>query len=108
MLAGGYYYLLVTIKTIFAIAQSRGMVIEEAYRDISGSTEWMVNVTRNLNDWEVSEYEALLQVLAAQQISSGSDQILWKLKQSEEFSVKFYYKHIVWIGQSRSHNFLVH
>lgn len=36
---------------IFAIAQSKNMVIEEAYRDHSGITEWFVNVDRNLNDW---------------------------------------------------------
>lgn len=65
-LIGGGVRLMSRFPRIFAITQSRNMVIEEAYRDLNGSRDWLVNVTRNLNDWKICEYEALLQLLDSQ------------------------------------------
>lgn len=38
---------------IFAIAQNKNMFVGEAYTFIEGKRVWDVQVTRNLNDWEV-------------------------------------------------------
>lgn len=40
---------------IFAIAQARDIIVEEAYSVMRGSRDWTVQVNRNLNDWEVDE-----------------------------------------------------
>lgn len=58
---------------IFAISQSRNMVSKEAFNKVNGNRECVINVTKNLNDWEISEYEALMQLLAAQHINAGLD-----------------------------------
>lgn len=39
------------------------MKIMDAYKITNGKVVWTVNVTRHLNDWEVNEYELLLQTL---------------------------------------------
>lgn len=38
------------------------MFVEEAYGEGNDRREWSVNVTRNLNDWEIEEYEAVFQL----------------------------------------------
>lgn len=40
---------------IFAIVQSRNMVVKDAYCNVNGNVGWMIPVNRNLNDWEVGE-----------------------------------------------------
>lgn len=40
-------------QRIFVIAQLKNMIIKDAYREGNGNREWIVNVNRNLNDWEV-------------------------------------------------------
>lgn len=64
-----------SFPSIYAIAQSKNMKIEDAYKIIDGSVVWLVNVIRNLNDWKVNEYESLLQTLETQQINTCSDKI---------------------------------
>lgn len=81
------------------------MLIEEAYRRSNDGTEWTVNVYRNLNNWEVSEYEDLLRLLASQHINSSQDTITWKLSKSKDFSIRSYYKHTIRNGQTRGHSF---
>lgn len=76
-----------------------------SFNVINDTLVWTVNVIRNLNDWEVHEYESLLQLLADQHAKTSSDQILQKLKQNYEFSVKSYYSHIMLAGQSRRKEF---
>lgn len=44
----------------FAIAQHKLMFVKNAYN----SNMWTVDVSRNLQDWEVNEYVELLQLLA--------------------------------------------
>lgn len=49
--------------SIYATAQSKNMKIKDTYKIVNGSVIWLVNVSKNLNDWEVNEYEYLLQPL---------------------------------------------
>lgn len=67
--------------------------MEEAYSIVDGSREWNVKVTRNLNDWEVEEYEALLLLLSHIQFDNHKDQ-MWKLRKQGEFSIKSLSKHL--------------
>lgn len=60
---------------IYAIAQPKNMLIEDAYREKNGSREWIINVNRNLNDWEVEEYEATLQLLSTVNVNKNRDWI---------------------------------
>lgn len=66
------------------------MVVEEAYWVANESIEWSINVIKNLNDWEICEYEELLKLLALQQILTTDDQIMWKLEKKGNFSVSSY------------------
>lgn len=52
---------------------------------------WNINVTRNLNDWEVEEYENLLNTVNNLRPSSHKDKLCWKLKKNAQFSVKSYH-----------------
>lgn len=54
---------------IFDIAQLKSIVIENAYREGNGKREWIVNVNRNLNDWKIEEYEALLLLLSTMHVN---------------------------------------
>lgn len=45
--------------SIFAIAESKNMVVKEAYKERNGNRVWEGNVSKNLNGWEVQEYEIL-------------------------------------------------
>lgn len=49
---------------IFALAQKKNTLVEEAYGGGNCRRELSVDVTRILNDWEVEEYEVILQLLA--------------------------------------------
>lgn len=48
----------------------------------NGSCTWSVNVIRNLNDWEIRDYEELLRMLSQFQINNELDQLLWKLNKN--------------------------
>lgn len=78
---------------IFAIAQAQNMLVQEAYRNNNGNVEWLINVIRNLQDWEVREFESLVHRLAAQ-VFSGEDKMQWKLEKSGNYYVKSYFKHL--------------
>lgn len=69
---------------IYGIAQSKNMLVE-----------WSINVSRNLNDWEISEYEDMLKTLASQQVKPSTDQIIWNLEEKEVFTVSSYYRFLV-------------
>lgn len=68
------------------------MLVENAYQVKNNSIEWPINVKRNLNDWEILEYEGILKILASQHISSQPDQIWWCLVKHGNFSVRSYYQ----------------
>lgn len=70
------------------------MVVEEAYWVSNENVVWSINVNRNLNDWEIGEFEEPIQLLATQQVSTIDDQILWKLKKKDKFFVTSYYNHL--------------
>lgn len=54
-----------------------------------------MNVTKNLTDWEIEEYEALLHILSAVHLNDNRDLIVWNLKKQGEFPVKSFYNHLV-------------
>lgn len=70
------------------------MVVEEAYRVANGSIVWEINVCRNLNDWEVQEFEDLLLLLAELSVSNSDDWAVWKFEKNDVFFVKSYYHHL--------------
>lgn len=50
----------VPFPQIFNISQNRGAKICDCFIGAPGGEgEWQVLVSRNLNDWEISEYEKL-------------------------------------------------
>lgn len=69
-------------------------MVEEAYRVTNEGIERTVNVSRNQNDWEVSEYEEMQQILASQHINSSMDYVIWKLEKRGDFSFSSYYRHL--------------
>lgn len=76
---------------IFTIAMSKNMKVEEACIEGNGSRSWFVSVTRNLNIWEIEEYESLLYLLSQFQLNGNSNRSIWKLRKNGEFMVKSYY-----------------
>lgn len=80
---------------IYAIAQSKNMRVEEAYATENGGLSWTVNVSRNLNDWEVFDYEEVLRLVSQCQISGEADLILWKPSKKSEFTVDSLYRQLV-------------
>ncbi|XP_021911993.1 uncharacterized protein LOC110825801 [Carica papaya] len=75
---------------IYAIAQNKKIAVEEAYRVTKEKVKWSVFISRNLNDWEISEYGDLLKILEAQQLKTNDDLVVWKLEKKGEFSVTSY------------------
>lgn len=63
---------------IYAIAKDKTTLLENAY-GASTPLVWDVSVTRNLQDWEVMEYENLLQLLADVKAGTEPDRLNWKL-----------------------------
>lgn len=71
---------------IFAIAQTKNLFVQDAYRINNGCVDWWINVSRNLQDWEVKKYENLLQLLASPGCLEPG--------KSGKFSVKSYYSQL--------------
>lgn len=44
-----------------------------------------INVNRNLNDWEVDDFDEMWQTLESQRVSTSDDQIVWKLEKMVTF-----------------------
>lgn len=83
---------------IFNIAQTTKMTVEEAYRVLNGNIVCCINLKRNLNDWEIEEFEDLLKCLEAQLISDRNDQVVWKLEKNGKFSVSSFYNYLCDMG----------
>lgn len=49
-------------------------------------------VNRNLQDWEIKEYENLLSFLKTIQLNNNK--LIWSLNSNGSFTVKFFYKHL--------------
>lgn len=89
---------------ILPIAQFKNITVEEANNDVGVNKEMDVNVIRNLNDWEINEYETLLHLLSLVNLSSNNDQTVCKLNKKGQFISKSYYNHLVRnlaIGETR-------
>lgn len=59
---------------IFAIARNKDILLENAY-GISSPLTWNVTVTRNLKEWEVEEYENILQILVSVKMGTETDKL---------------------------------
>lgn len=71
------------------------MGAEDVFRGEGGRRVWNMNFSKNLNDWELEEYEALLQLLSNVQLSDSKDRVVWKLKKNVEFTIKSFYNYLV-------------
>lgn len=81
------------------------MFVEEAFWG-DNSREWAVDVSKNLQDWEVEEYEDLLQLLATIHLNNNKDKLIWNLKKNGIFSIKSFYRHMVGYREAAVTNFL--
>lgn len=86
---------MIRFPRIYEIAQSKQMLVQEAYQIGNDSIKWTVNVSKNPNDWEVNEYEELLEILAAQEIKPITDKVTWKLEKRGVFSVESYHRQLI-------------
>lgn len=94
------------IPRIFNIAQYKSLTVGESYQFINGRAVWAINVQRNMNNWEVAEYDGLLQALEVHRVSTSDDRIVWKLENNGTFSVSSYYKHLCHRDAAGSSDFL--
>lgn len=77
---------------IYALAQNKNMTVEAASAGERSGGDWEVAVTRNLNDWEVEEYESLLLIQSNLWVLRDEDKLIWKPKKNGVFLVKSYYE----------------
>lgn len=59
-----------------------------------GFGEWYLEVMRNLDDWEVREYEILLLAFFMVRINESRDNPLWSLNTKRSFSVFIFKKRV--------------
>lgn len=67
------------------------------YVEVNRSAVSSINVKWNLTDWEVDDFDEMLQILESQQVSTSEDQIVWKLEKMEIFLLL----HIITLCQKR-------
>lgn len=79
---------------IFTIASSKNTMVEEGYSVVSGSGGWIVNITKNLNDQKIEEYDTLLFLLSQIQLNDHRNQLVRKLRKQRDYSVKSFYRHL--------------
>lgn len=75
----------------FAIAKNKHASVWEA----AGSTchaSWNVLTVRNLNDWELEDYESMLFTLAGINLTNRDDKLTWNLNKNGIFSVNLLYR----------------
>lgn len=68
----------------------------------NGCCSWTVNVSRNLNDWEIFDYEEILRLVSQCRIRDDADQVQWKPSKKGEFTVKSFYRQMFG-GWARQH-----
>lgn len=73
---------------IYAITWHKSISIYESYSGNGGEGEWNIEVLRNLNDWEIREYETLLLGLIRVRINGSRDQPVWRLNATGTFLVR--------------------
>lgn len=61
---------------IFALVPNKNMNVEEAFGGGRSGGGWEVVVLRNLNDWEVEEYENLLLFLSKLSVLREDDKLI--------------------------------
>lgn len=79
---------------IFAIARNKDILLENAY-GISSPLTWNVTVTRNLKEWEVEEYENILQILVSVKMGTETDKLSQNLNKNGSFTIKSLYRNLI-------------
>lgn len=78
---------------IYDIAQNKGVQVCDCFvREVDDGEIWQVLVYRNLNDWELNEYEKLMRALSIVSPGNNDDTPRWTLTENESFTVKSCYK----------------
>lgn len=72
------------------IAWHKSVLIHGSYSGTVEEKERTTEVTKNLNEWEVREYEALILTLTRVTVNGSRDQLIWRLNARETFSVNFF------------------
>lgn len=75
---------------IYALSKFKIALVEEVVPSDSPNT-WNITVSRNLQDWEIEEYETLLLCLSHVQIKNHGDKLRWKHKKNDNFTVSSFY-----------------
>lgn len=65
------------------------MSIQKAFDIGEGKRDWHVKVTRNLNDWEIGQYETWLGSLESAVLSEDVDN-----NATESFTVRSFYRYL--------------
>lgn len=79
---------------IFAIAQNRNMYVREVYIGIGEDRVWNVQLNRNLNDWEIKDYQQLMRIVSQANMGNTPDCKKWTLGKDGIFAVKSYYRQL--------------
>lgn len=80
---------------IYTIAQRKNIKICESIVEGSGGMrEWQVFMLRNLNDWEIGEFEELLHALSLITLNDSTNIPQWKLTTNGLFTVKSFDKNM--------------
>lgn len=79
-----------SFATRFPIAQHKHILVKDAYIN----NVWTVDVSRNLQDWEVNEYVDLLHLFAAVNLYNSLDRLLWDLEKNRMFTVNSLYHYL--------------
>lgn len=70
--------------SIYVIAQQKNMLVSEAFDRLG---HCCIAVNRNLNDWELEDFEKFLSLMARVHLSDSPDTLVWKLKKNGKSSI---------------------
>lgn len=73
------------------------MLVRTTFDDENGNV-CNVEVKRNLQDWEITEYMNMLQLLATFKLNNNDDKLLWTSNKKSTFTVNSFYNYLQ--GQS--------
>lgn len=75
---------------IHDISQDKKMLVKDATEpNLPG--HWNIMVTRNLHDWEIEEYERLLQTLNSIHLTEQEDTLWWNSSKIGKFTIRSFY-----------------
>lgn len=65
---------------IFAIARRKEAMVQGFFQALWVNDSWIMEVSRNLNDWKIREYGSVLTVLSKCTLNEDEDCPIWRLK----------------------------